>query len=164
MKKLLILALVAFVPLALFAQAPAGKSANKEAELLKSFNLGDEQIAQVRDIEKSTMTAVRSDSAHVQLINAQIKVAFLTASTNADLQAIDKLIDQKAQLRADMGKAFASARMQLVQIMGKDNFEKYFLSQRMQMRMHMRGIAAERGQFGNDSMRDDGNGDRMGAE
>jgi hypothetical protein len=53
-------------------------------------------------------------------------VALLPVSGNVDLAPINKLIDQKAQLRAEMEKALVSARVQLTQIMGKDNFDKFF--------------------------------------
>jgi Spy/CpxP family protein refolding chaperone len=149
MKKLLIAALVTLIPLALFAQVPAAKPmdrpGDRQIELLKSFKLSDAQIAQVQDIEKSTRTATQSDFAHLQLLNAQIKVALLPSSGNPDLQAVDKLIDQKAQLRAEMEKSLVSAKVQLTQIMGKDNFEKFFRT----LRMHMprRGFFAKKGQF-----------------
>jgi hypothetical protein len=84
------------------------------------------QIAQVRDIEKSTRATIQSDLAHLQLLNAKTKVALPPVNANADPQAVDKLIDQKSQLRAEMEKAFALAEVQLQQIMGKDNFDKFF--------------------------------------
>jgi Spy/CpxP family protein refolding chaperone len=130
MKKLCIATLVALIPLAMFAQAPADKPMNRPAdrqiELLKSFKLSDAQIAQIQDIEKSTRTILESDSAHLQLLNSQKRVALLPASGNVDLSAINKLIDQKAQLRAEMEKALVSAQVQLTQIMGKEDFDKFF--------------------------------------
>jgi Spy/CpxP family protein refolding chaperone len=133
MRKLCILALVAFIPLAAFAQSPAAKPADRQDELLKSFKLSDAQIAQVRDIEKTARTTIESDFAHLQLLNSQIKVALLPASGNVDLPAVNKLIDQKAQLRAEMEKAMVAAKVQLTQIMGKDNFDKYFRDLRSRM-------------------------------
>ena len=130
MKKLCIATLVTLIPLAMFAQAPAEKPTNRPAdrqiELLKSFKLSDAQITQIQDIEKSTRTILESDSAHLQLLNSQIKVALLPVSGSVDLSAINKLIDQKAQLRAEMEKALVSAQVQQTQIMGKDNFNKFF--------------------------------------
>jgi hypothetical protein len=127
MKKVLIAVLVTLIPLAVFAQVQP--QANKpmmdrQAELLKSFKLSDAQIAQVQDIEKSMRATAKSDRAHIQLLNAQIKVALLPSNANPDVQAIDKLIDQKTQLRADIEKALVSARLQLTQIMGSENCDE----------------------------------------
>lgn len=157
MKKLCIAALVTLIPLALFAQAPADKpadrSADRQTEMLKSFKLSDAQVAQVRDIEKSTRNTIESDSAHLQLLNSQIKVALLPSSGNIDLPAVNKLIDQKAQLRAEMEKALVSAQVQLTQIMGKDNFEKFSRDFRERMprggRFEMGGGQFNRGPMGN---------------
>jgi len=150
MKRLCIAALVTLIPLAMFAQSPAAKPADRPDELLKSFKLSDAQIAQVRDIEKATRASLEADFAHLQLLNSQIKVALLPASGNVDMPAIDKLIDQKAQLRAEMEKALVGAKVQLTQIMGKDNFDKYFRDLRARMpkggRGGMKGLG--RGQMG----------------
>ena len=56
------------------------------------------------------MSEVRVDRANIQLLNAQIKVALLPSTANPDLGAVDKLIDQKAELRASMQKVFVSAQ------------------------------------------------------
>jgi hypothetical protein len=163
MKKLWIAALVTLIPLALFAQAPAAKPGDRQDELLKSFKLSDAQIAQVRDIEKSTRTSLESDFAHLQLLNSQIKVDLLPASGNVELQAVNKLIDQKAQLRAEMEKALVAAKVQLTQIMGKDNFDKYFHD--LRARMHKGGGFGMGGRgFGRGPMGDgqDGRGGMMG--
>jgi hypothetical protein len=132
MKKLLIMALVSLIPLASFAQAPASKpTVDRQVELLKSFKLSDAQIAQVKDMEKSIRGTVKSDFAHIQLLNAQIKVALLPSNANPDLQAIDKLIDQKTQLRADVEKTLVAAKVQLTQIVGSENCEKLIRMYRM---------------------------------
>jgi len=132
MKKWLVMVLVSLIPLASFAQAPAGKPMmDRQAELLKSFKLSDAQIAQVKDMEKSIRNTVEGDIAHIQLLNAQIRVALLPSNANPDLQAIGKLIDQKAQLRADAEKALVSAKVQLTQIVGSENCEKLIRMYRM---------------------------------
>jgi hypothetical protein len=79
----------------------------------------------VKEIEKSTLSEVRADRANIQLLNAQIKVALLPSSTSPDLNVIDKFIDQKAELRASIQKAFVASRTKLVQIMGQDTFDSY---------------------------------------
>jgi Spy/CpxP family protein refolding chaperone len=129
MKRILAIAFAALIPLALFAQAapmaPAMQMHKfREADLLKSFQLSDAQIAQVKAIEQATRTTVKNDMVHLRLVRAQINDLLLTTD-KPDVQAIDKLIDQGTQLRGEMQKALVAARIQLVQIMGKDNFEKY---------------------------------------
>jgi Spy/CpxP family protein refolding chaperone len=128
MQKLAIVALVALIPLTLFAQAPSSKPTepfrDRQTALLKSFKLSDAQIAQVLDIEKAARSAAQGDFAHIRLLNAEIRVALLPSNANPDLQAIEKLIDQKAQFRADAEKAFTAAKVQLIQIMGNDNFNR----------------------------------------
>ena len=182
MKKMLIALFVTLVPLALFAQAPGvdkqptdrpavdRPAVDRTADLLKSFKLSDAQINQVRDIEKSTRTTIEAEFARLQLLNAQIKVALLPASGNTDLSAINKLIDQKAQLRADSEKALVAAEVQLTQIMGRDNFRKYFREARSGMQREGRfgmggrgGMGGERGKGPmGDGQGPDGFGERDG--
>lgn len=139
MQKLVIVALVTLIPLTLFAQVPTSKpmdpypTKDRQMALLKSFKLSDVQIAQILNIEKTTRSAVQGDFAHIKLLNAQIRVALLPSNANPDLQAIDKLIDQKTQFRADAEKAFAAAKVQLTQIMGEDNFSRFLHVHRRHM-------------------------------
>jgi hypothetical protein len=122
MRKSLFATLVLLVPFALFAQtATAAKGMDKESDLLRSLKLSDMQISQVKETQKALVAELRSDRAHLQLINAQIKVALLPSSASPDLTAVNNLIDQKAQLRAGMQKAFVSTRLKLIGIMGQDN-------------------------------------------
>lgn len=123
MRKFLFATLVLLVPLALFAQTTtATQGSEKKGDILKALNLTDDQIAQVKEVQKSFVNELKSDRAHIQLINAQIKVALLPSSAAPDQTAVDKLIDQKAQLRASTQKAFVSTRLKLIGIIGQDNF------------------------------------------
>jgi Spy/CpxP family protein refolding chaperone len=162
MKKLAIAALAIIIPLALFAQGtppaskPGDQRADRQVELLKSFKLSDAQIAQVGDIEKATRTTIESDFAKLRLFDSQIRVDLLPATGSPDLAAINKLIDQKSQLRGEMEKTLVAARVQLVQIMGNDNFRKFFRE------LRERGPRGMMGQGGPMMGRDSPRGDRMG--
>jgi len=124
MKKFLFATLVLLVPFALSAQtASVTEGSQKKGDILKVLKLTDDQIAQVKEVQKSFVSELNSDRAHVQLLNAQIKVALLPSSTGPDQTAVDKLIDQKAQLRASMQKAFISTRLKLIGIIGQDKFD-----------------------------------------
>jgi Spy/CpxP family protein refolding chaperone len=143
--------LISFSPI--FAQNLSTNFSNREDVILKSLKLSDTQISQVKEIEKSVMSEVRADRANIQLLNAQIKVALLPSTTGPDLNAIDKLIDQKAALRASVQKALVASQAKLVQIIGQDNFDSF-------MRMHHEFFArnrtmARRATFGEKS--EDGN-------
>jgi hypothetical protein len=119
MKRFLTVLLVLLVPVAIFAQGRRGD----ESGLLKGFGLSDAQVAQVTQIENATREVAKADMTHIRLVNAQIQEALLPASP--DLQAINALIDKKAQLRAEIQKSLLSARVQLTKLMGADNFAKY---------------------------------------
>jgi hypothetical protein len=119
----ILVVLISFSPV--FAQNLSANPSNREDTILKSLKLSDIQITQVKEIEKSTMSEVRADRANIQLLNAQIKVALLPSTTSPDLIAVDKLIDQKAELRASIQKALVASRAKLVQIMGQDDFDSF---------------------------------------
>ena len=131
----ILVVLISFSPV--FAQNANSKLSNREDMIFKSLKLSDTQIAQVQEIEKTVMSEVRTDRANIQLINAQIKVALLPSNANPDLSSVDKLIDQKAALRASMQKELVSAQVKLVQIMGQDTFDSF-------MRMHREFFANNR--------------------
>ena len=88
--------------------------------MLAQFGLNDTQVSQVIDIQKKTMTTLRQDRVHIRLLRAQMAQDLLPAKV--DMQAVNDLINQEAQTRADMQKAFVGARVQLRQIMGDDTF------------------------------------------
>ena len=119
MKRLIPLLIVLILPTALFAQGQPGH----EAKMLTKFGLNDTQISQVMDIQKKTMTTVRQDRVNIRLLKAQIAQALLPV--NADMQAVNNLITQEAQRRADIQKAIVGGRVQLRQIMGDDIFAMY---------------------------------------
>jgi hypothetical protein len=131
------------LPAALFAQNQPGG----EMKMLKQFGLDDSKVSQVMDIQTKTMTTVRQDRVRVRLLKAQMAQALLPAK--ADMQAVNDLVNQEAQTRADMQKALLGARVQLRQIMGEDNFRVY-MRHRMAMYRHRSG-ERERG-FGNGRM------------
>jgi Spy/CpxP family protein refolding chaperone len=106
------------VPVTAFAQA--GKYDPTAA--LKKLGLNDDQVAQAVGIQKTTRSAIRSDLTHIRLVQAQIAEALLPA--NPDSQAITALIEKKGQLRIDIEKNRMSERLQLVKILGQDNYEK----------------------------------------
>ena len=66
--------------------------------MLTQAGLNNTKIAQVMDIQKKTMTTVRQDRVHVRLLKAEMAVALLPA--NVDMQAVNNLITQEAQMRA----------------------------------------------------------------
>jgi|GEM_PF-2241067 Spy/CpxP family protein refolding chaperone len=130
MRRTLVIALALLVPTVLLAQGRGGD----ETGMLKGFGLDDAQVAQVTAIEKSTREALRADFTHIGLIRAQIAEALLPAAP--DEQTINALIDKKGQLRIDIDKNLMSARIQLVKIMGEENFAKFarFAMRRMPSR------------------------------
>ncbi len=129
MKLSLILPLALLLPAVAFAQGQGmgpGEGPGRMGDgskLLKSFGLTDAQITQVTTIEKSTREAVKADFTHIRLVQAQIAEALLPAAPDAN--AINALIDKKGQLRVDIEKNLMSARIQLVKIMGSDNFAAF---------------------------------------
>ncbi len=147
MKRSFILPLILILPALAVAQSAApsagtgagpGMGAGRmggENGLLKSFGLTEAQIGQVTAIEKSTRDVVRADLTHIRLVQAQIAEALLPAAPDA--QAINALIDKKGQLRVDIEKNLMSARIQLVKIMGSDDFAKYARSLMGRMRIAM---------------------------
>ncbi len=136
------------LPTALFAQSQP----SREAKMLTQFGLTDTQISQVMDIQKKTTTTVRQDRVHIRLLKAQMAEDLLPAKV--DMQAVNDLINQEAQTRADMQKALIGARVQLRQIMGDDNFRLYL---RHLMAMHrLRFRDRNGGQWGERMSRDRG--------
>jgi len=131
MKRSLFVLLALLVPALAFSQGQnigpgqgmgRGRAAD-ENSLLKSFGLTDAQVTQVTTIEKSTRDAVKADMTHIELVQAQIAEALLPA--NPDANAVNALIDKKSQFRTDIEKQLMAARIQLVKIMGSDNYAKF---------------------------------------
>ncbi|MGA2477970.1 MAG: hypothetical protein ABSG63_04385 [Spirochaetia bacterium] len=120
MKRLIPLLFVLGLPTALFAQ----NQPNRETKMLQQFGLTDTQVSQVMDIQKKTITTVRQDRVHIRLLKAQIAQDLLPAKV--DMQAVNDLISQEAQTRADLQKSLVGAKVQVRQIMGDDNFRIYF--------------------------------------
>ena len=89
------------------------------------------------DIQKKTMTTMRQDRVHIRLLKAEMAQALLPA--NVDMQAVNNLITQEAQTRADIQKARVGARVQLRQIMGDDIFHMYVRHLMAMHRQHFRG-------------------------
>lgn len=119
MKRFLpILFVLLLVPVTMFAQARKFD----ENAILAKLGLNDTQISQVVALQKSTRATARMGFANIRLIKAQIAVALLAA--NPDEQAINALIEKRGQLRNDIEKNRVSARLQLVKIVGADNFAK----------------------------------------
>src|SRR5208337_4734824 len=131
MKLFLPILFVLLVPATMFAQ---GRRFDENAAL-KNLGLNDTQITQVVALQKSTREATHVDITHIRLVNAQIAEALLSPSP--DVQAIDTLIDKKGQLRTDIEKNRLSARLQLVKIVGADDYAKIamFMRERRQHRL-----------------------------
>jgi hypothetical protein len=119
MKRLIPLLFVLVLPTALFAQGQP----SHEAKMLSQFGLTDTQISQVMDIQKKTMITVRQDRVHIRLLKAEMAQALLPAKV--DMQAVNDLINQEAQTKADLQKAMVQAKVQLRQIMGDELFYTY---------------------------------------
>ncbi len=154
MKRITVVALALLTPVVMFAQVPPDRS----ALALKQFGLADDQVTKIGDIVKTAETKVKDDKIHLGLLKAQIKDAILPSTATPDMAAIDKLVDQESQLRGDMEKAILSAEVQLIQIMGRDNFERYF--QIIRARFGMREKSAR--QFQEQPMWGQGRGYMMG--
>ncbi len=122
MKRLFVFAVAALAPAILFGQIPADRAAAQ----FKRMGLSDSQVAQVTKVVQDTETLVRDARIHIRLIKAQIDEAILPSTAKPDMEAIGKLVDQETQLRATMEKSLLSAEVQLIQIMGRDNFQRYF--------------------------------------
>lgn len=115
--------------------------------MLTQAGLSDTQVSQVMDIQKKTVTTVRQDKVHIRLLKAQMAVALLPA--NVDMPALNNLITQEAQTRADIQKALIGAKVQLRQIMGDETFRKYIRHLGTMHRHHFRGWGRS---FGNERM------------
>jgi Spy/CpxP family protein refolding chaperone len=131
------LVLAALIPFAIHAQTmpkgpgdrsaegPGAWPADRSTLILKQLALTDAQISQVQSIVQTAEKTIKDDRIQVRLIKAQIDAAILPSTAKPDMAVIGKLVDQQSQLRGDMEKARLSAKIQLIQIMGRDNFEKY---------------------------------------
>jgi len=133
MRRIGLLLIVLVLPTALFAQGQP----RPEAKMLSQLGLTDTQISQVMDIQKKTMMTLRQDRAHVRLLRAQLAEALLPSTV--DMQAVNNLISQESQARADIQKALVGARVQLRQIMGDDAFYAYARHLMAMRRSHFRG-------------------------
>ncbi|MEI6385851.1 MAG: hypothetical protein WCQ50_04395 [Spirochaetota bacterium] len=137
MKRIPAFVLAALIPFAISAQmmprGPADRSAersgawpaDRSALVLKKLALTDAQISQVQTIIQTAEKTIKDDRIQIRLIKAQIDAAILPSTAKPDMAAIGKLVDQESQLRGDMEKALLSAKIQLIQIMGRDSFEKF---------------------------------------
>ncbi len=129
MKRLIPFLFLLVLPTVLFAQdQPSGKT-----KWLTKLGLSDNQISQIMDIQKKKMATVMQDRLHIRLLKAQMAIDLLPAKV--DMPAVNDLISQQAQTRADMQKTLVGARVQLRQIMGDDIFHMY-VRHLMAMRRH----------------------------
>ncbi len=130
MKRFIPILFALLIPATMFAQA---RKVDENA-LLKNLGLNDTQVSQVLALQKSTRETTHADLTHIRLIKAQIDEALLAA--NPDEQAINALIDKKGLLRTDIEKNRLSARLQLLKIVGPDDFSKIamFMRERRQRR------------------------------
>jgi hypothetical protein len=133
MKRFLPVLLCFVLPAAVFAQA-----GNAERELLKSFGLGDGDIAQVVSIEKATRQAVRADLVRIRLVRAQIAEALLPSTSGPDAQALNALIEKKGRLRTDIDTTLMSARLRLAKLIGQDSYSKYAQFVKLRARHQLR--------------------------
>ena len=122
MKKITVVALALLTPVVMFAQVPPDRG----TIALKRMGMTDDQVSKITAIVKTAETKVKDDKIHIGLVKAQIKDAILPSTAALDMAAIDRLVDQETQLRADMEKSVLSAEVQLIKIMGRDDFEAYF--------------------------------------
>jgi hypothetical protein len=121
MKRITVLALALLTPVVMFAQVPPDRG----ALALKRMGMSDDQVTKITAIVKTAETKVKDDKIHIGLIKARIKDAIMPSTAALDMAAIDKLVDQEAQVRADMEKTVLSAEVELIKIMGRDDFESY---------------------------------------
>ncbi len=131
-----------FVPALMFAQTQAAR----DTAALKKLGLSDAQVTQVLDIQNKTQAIVQKDRVSLRLSRDQIDQALLAA--NPDIKAINTLVDQASQTRADMQKALLGARVQLRQIMGADNLQAYMKAIRGRQRKNVPGRQPWRQQGG----------------
>ena len=119
MRRLTLAVLLAFIPLALSAQAQQ----TPERRALQRLGLTDAQVSQVLDLQTKARDALRQSAAQVRLLRAQIDKAMLASPV--DMAAVNALVDQMSQARAGMQRTLLAARAQMQQVMGVDNFQKY---------------------------------------
>jgi hypothetical protein len=128
MRKIVPIAVLSLIlaPALSFAQnAPQGR----ESTALKRLGLNDTQVSQVLDIQNKSRDAVRKDAVNLRLVRDKIAQAMLPE--NPDMKAVNALVDQAAQIRADMQKTLLAAKVQLRQIMGDEAFRQYARGLRM---------------------------------
>ena len=130
MKRFAVLALALAIPSALFA----GSLAGPEKKVFERLGLNDAQTAQVMEIRGTTEATVRQDAVQIRLLRAQMEKALLPAPAAVDMQAVNGLINQMAQARADIQKTLVGAGLQLRQIMGDDAFRAYMRHMRREFR------------------------------
>lgn len=136
MKRISVLALALLAPVVMFAQVPG---TTPGTALLKRLGLTDDQVAKASAIVSTTETTIKDDMVHIRLLEAQIDDAIMPSTAKPDMNVVNKLVDQEMQLRGDMQKALLSAKVQLIQIMGRDNFERYWRSLRLELAHGGRG-------------------------
>jgi hypothetical protein len=117
-------------------------------------------VAQVLDIQGKTQSTIKQDTVQLRLLNAQMEKALLPAAPN--MQEVNGYITQITQTQADKMKAFVSARVQLRQIIGDENFPVYT---RFIMRGYGTGMSSNRagaaGMMGGDGPMMGGGGGMM---
>jgi len=124
MRRFTLAALLALIPLALFAQVQQ----TPERRALQQLGLTDGQVSQVLDLQAKARDALRQSAAQVRVLRAQIDKAML--ANPVDMAAVNALVDQMSQAGAGMQKTLLAARAQMQQVMGVDNFQKYMRGMR----------------------------------
>jgi Spy/CpxP family protein refolding chaperone len=138
--RLVAAAVFALVASFAFSQPMPVGGGQTQIERLKHFGLSDDQAKQVSDILTKERTTAVPQRAQLKVLNAQIELA-MTAS-KPDLNAVNALVDKKAQLRTEMEKQFLASAAEIHGIVGDQLFaqlsQAYLAHRRAQGGMGMR--------------------------
>lgn len=88
----------------------------------KAIGLTDAQMTQIKDLKISTKKSLIKQDADIQILGIDIMSAL--KSDTIDVNALDKMIDQMAALKAGQGKTLVASYAQLKSILTPDQKAK----------------------------------------
>lgn len=153
MKNVLVICLVAIVG-SVYAQPERGQEGKQHREFKNKAFQGLELSEEQKSQAESMMLTMKKSALPIQneLGENRAKMRTLTTAENADLKAINKLIDSNAGLKADLEKLRAANHQAFRKILTEEQRVK-FDSRDMRMGRNQEANRGEKGQRGEKAQR-----------